>query len=417
MIALLLTGGGARAAYQVGVLVAIAHALRRRGENQALALAAQNPMFDQQQRQQVDQARGFDQGQRLRADQAHPFKILCGTSAGALNVATLASHPDGFLPAVLQLERIWSSFRAQQVFVADSLGLAASTSKWLSALTLGWLSGHTPKALLDTSPLRRLLSRELDLSQIDKQLEQRRLHAIAVTASSYSSGEHLTFYSAHRTLQPWHRARRKAIRTLITIEHLLASSAIPVLFPPVALPIEGQMQWFGDGAMLQVAPISPAIHLGAKAVLAIGTRSTSEDAAPYEQRLSTQPSLAQIGGHALAGIFLDSLSSDAEQLARTNEVIGLLDPQTKAQSGLREVELLQINPSQALEPIALNFSFHLPWMLRKLFGRVGATEAPGAVLLSYLLFERGYTNALIDLGRQDAHAMIDTILAFIDRHT
>lgn len=387
MIGLLLTGGGARAAYQVGVLVAIAHALRKRGEGQDLS--------------------------------GHPFKILCGTSAGALNIATLASHPEGFLPAVLHLERIWSSFRAEQVFVADNIGLASSTGKWLSALTLGWLSGHTPKALLDTSPLRRLLSRELDLSQIDRHLEARDLHAVAVTASSYSSGEHLTFYSAPKALEPWQRAKRKAIRSLMTIEHLLASSAIPVLFPPVALQVEGQTQWFGDGAMRQVAPISPAIHLGAKAVLAIGTRSTEQDVATPEHatQTQTQPSLAQIGGHALAGLFLDSLSSDAEQLARTNEVIRLLDPQARTKSGLREVALLQINPSEALEPIALSFRLHLPWMLRKLFGRVGATEARGAVLLSYLLFEQGFTNALIELGKRDAHAMMDTILAFIDRHS
>lgn len=387
MIGLLLTGGGARAAYQVGVLVAIAHALRKRGEGQDLS--------------------------------GHPFKILCGTSAGALNIATLASHPEGFLPAVLHLERIWSSFRAEQVFVADSIGLASSTGKWLSALTLGWLSGHTPKALLDTSPLRRLLSRELDLSQIDRHLEARDLHAVAVTASSYSSGEHLTFYSAPKALEPWQRAKRKAIRSLMTIEHLLASSAIPVLFPPVALQVEGQTQWFGDGAMRQVAPISPAIHLGAKAILAIGTRSTEQDVATPEHatQTQTQPSLAQIGGHALAGLFLDSLSSDAEQLARTNEVIRLLDPQARTKSGLREVALLQINPSEALEPIALSFRLHLPWMLRKLFGRVGATEARGAVLLSYLLFEQGFTNALIELGKRDAHAMMDTILAFIDRHS
>lgn len=387
MIGLLLTGGGARAAYQVGVLVAIAHALRKRGEGQDLS--------------------------------GHPFKILCGTSAGALNIATLASHPEGFLPAVLHLERIWSSFRAEQVFVADTIGLASSTGKWLSALTLGWLSGHTPKALLDTSPLRRLLSRELDLSQIDRHLEARDLHAVAVTASSYSSGEHLTFYSAPKALEPWQRAKRKAIRSLMTIEHLLASSAIPVLFPPVALQVEGQTQWFGDGAMRQVAPISPAIHLGAKAILAIGTRSTEQDVATAEHatQTQTQPSLAQIGGHALAGLFLDSLSSDAEQLARTNEVIRLLDPQARTKSGLREVALLQINPSEALEPIALSFRLHLPWMLRKLFGRVGATEARGAVLLSYLLFEQGFTNALIELGQRDAHAMMDTILAFIDRHS
>ncbi|NDA52771.1 MAG: hypothetical protein EBX66_10010 [Betaproteobacteria bacterium] len=127
--------------------------------------------------------------------------------------------------------------------------------------------------------------------------------------------------------------------------------------------------------------------------------------------------MAQIGGHALAGLFLDSLAFDAEQLARTNQVIRQLDPQARAQSSLREIDLLQINPSQAIEPIALRYRLHLPWMLRKLFGRVGATEAPGAVMLSYLLFEQGFTNALMDLGKQDAHAMMHSILAFIDHHS
>lgn len=380
MIALLLTGGGARAAYQVGVLAAIAHALRR------------------------------------RADPRQPFRILCGTSAGALNVATLASHPEGFLHAALQLERIWSNFRPEQVFVADSLGLATSTSRWLTALTLGWLSGHTPKALLDTSPLHRLLRREIDLSQIDRQLQTGGLHAVAITASSYSSGHHYTFYSASRDCKPWQRAERKSIRTLITIEHLLASSAIPVLFPAVSLRIDGAPQWFGDGAMRQVAPLSPAIHLGADAVLAIGTRSGCAESMPAERNRGPQPSLAQIGGHALAGLFLDSLAFDAEQLARTNQVIRQLDPQTRAKSSLRDIELLEINPSEAIEPIALRNRRHLPWMLGKLFGRVGATEVHGAVMLSYLLFEQGFTNDLIELGRRDADAMMDTILSFIDRH-
>ncbi|NBS20896.1 MAG: patatin-like phospholipase family protein [Betaproteobacteria bacterium] len=375
MIALLLTGGGARAAYQVGVLAAIAHALRRRSEPGATELA-------------------------------YPFKILCGTSAGALNVATLASHPDGFLHAVLHLERIWSGFRAELVFVADSFGLASSAGKWLGSLTLGWLSGHTPKALLDTSPLRRLLSRELDLSQIDRHLQAQRLQAVAVSASSYSSGEHLTFYCANKLFQPWERAKRRAIRSLLTVEHLLASSAIPVLFPPVAIEVEGRLQWFGA-----------AIHLGARAVLAIGTNSSPQEDHFGQIGQNTLPSLAQIGGHALAGLFLDSLAFDAEQLARTNQVIRQLDPQARAQSSLREIDLLQINPSQAIEPIALRYRLHLPWMLRKLFGRVGATEAPGAVMLSYLLFEQGFTNALMDLGKQDAHAMMHSILAFIDHHS
>ena len=381
MIALLLTGGGARAAYQVGVLAAIAHTLRR------------------------------------RSDPGHPFGILCGTSAGALNVATLASHPEGFLHGVLQLERIWSNFRPEQVFVADSLGLAGSTSRWLSALTLGWLTGHTPRALLDTSPLQGLLKREIDLSQIDRHLQSGTLRAVAITASSYSSGHHYTFYSAAADCRPWQRVERKSVRTLITTEHLLASSAMPVLFPPVALTIDGRQQWFGDGAMRQVAPLSPAIHLGAKAVLAIGTRSGGIEATATERDKGPQPSLAQIGGHALAGLFLDSLAFDAEQLARTNQVIRQLDPDARANSSLRDIDLLEINPSQSIEPIALRNRRHLPWMLGKLFARVGATETHGAVMLSYLLFEQGFTNELIELGRSDAHAMMDTILGFIDRHT
>ncbi|MBM3378751.1 MAG: patatin-like phospholipase family protein [Betaproteobacteria bacterium] len=378
---MILTGGGARAAYQAGVLAAIADLLRAEG----------------------------------RAP-AHPFQILCGNSAGAINIAALASAREGFAQGAAHLERIWEAFRSDQVFVADTLGLSASAGRWLSALTLGWLTGSTPKAFLDTSPLRRLLQRELHLETIDTHIAAGRLHAVAVGASSYSTGEQLTFYSAGARVAQWQRAQRRAVRTLITTEHLLASSAIPILFPPVLIKVGSAYHWLGDGAMRQVAPMSPAIHLGARAILVVSTGIGSRGS-PLSNKYQSHPSLAQVGGHALSGIFLDTIAFDVELLHRTNAAIANLSSAQREALGLRQVALLQIHPSEPIETIAVRHRMQLPWMLATLFGRVGVTESRGAAMLSYLLFEARFTRELIALGRKDALAQAPAILQFIGQHS
>jgi NTE family protein len=381
LLALILTGGGARAAYQAGVLAAIADLLRSE-----------------------------------RNAPAHPFQILCGTSAGALNIAALASAPEGFAHGAAHLERIWEGFRSDRVFVADTFGLSASAGRWLSALILGWLTGNTPKAFLDTSPLRRLLQRELHLETIDTHISAGRLHAVALGASSYSTGEQLTFFSAEARVAGWQRAQRRAVRTLITAEHLLASSAIPVLFPPVLIEVDNAYHWLGDGAMRQVAPMSPAIHLGASAILVVSTGIASRGS-PERNKYQTHPSLAQVGGHALSGIFLDTIAFDVELLQRTNAAIANLSNTQREALGLRQVALLQIHPSEPIETIAVRHRMQLPWMLATLFGRVGVTESRGAVMLSYLLFEARFTRELIALGRKDALSQGAAILQFIRQYS
>ena len=297
---LILTGGGARAAYQVGVVAALDQIAREAG-----------------------------------APTSNPFKVIAGTSAGAIIAAGLACHADRYSEGVAKLVDLWSDFRADQVYRADALGVAQSGARWLSMFTLGWAIARwrraRPRSLLDNSPLQELLQRMINFDRLPAIMADGHLHALAVTASSYSSGDHVTFYQSESTIKPWTRSHRLSVRTQITINHLLASSAIPFAFPSVRLPLEGQQEWFGDGAMRQSAPISPAVHMGAEKVLVIGAGRMRE---PAERRpvSSSYPSLAQIAGHAMSSIFLDSLAVDVERLERINRTLALLDDEARTRT-------------------------------------------------------------------------------------
>ena len=372
--ALILTGGGARAAYQVGVLRALSEMLPR--------------------------------------DASTPFPIICGTSAGSINATILAVDAANFRHAVRRLMTVWKNFHVHHVYRADIFGAFRNSARWLfAALTGGLLRGGSKTvSLLDNSPLVALLRRHVDVSAIQRHIDDGDLTALSITCSGYSSGQSVTFYQGHPDLKNWQRARRIGVAMPIQIEHLLASSALPFIFPPMRI----NREYFGDGSMRQIAPISPALHLGADRLLVIGVGRQLQ---PNAERIKngTYPTLAQIAGHALNSIFLDSLEVDLERMQRINRTIELIPEAVRKDTNypLHKVEFRVISPSEDLEQIAAEFAHDLPRTIRSLLSTVGGTRKGGSNLLSYLLFEKSYCRALIKLGYKDTMASKDDLLPFL----
>ncbi len=371
--ALVLPGGGARGAFQVGVLKAIAEIMPPRA--------------------------------------CSPFPVISGTSAGAINSVVLASKARHYSVAVDELERVWSHFRSKHVFRTDSWTMFKSSLHWMTAIVFGGLIVGAPRSLLDNTPLRSLLSRSVRFPRIQASIDNGFLHAVAVTAASYGSARSMTFFQAAAGQQQWARTRRVGIRQELHLDHLMASIAVPMIFPPVN--IDGE--YFGDGAMRQATPLSPAIHLGADRILVIGVRDETADPEADPGSPQPFPSLALIAGYMLDTLFMDGLYSDLERMTRINQLIDSVEPlkRTGTLIKMRPIDTMVIVPSQDLRVIAHRHRQELPLPLRALLRGVSGKNPAENRLLSFLLFERGYTQDLIDLGYKDAMAVKDQLRTFV----
>jgi NTE family protein len=305
---------------------------------------------------------------------------------------------------------VWKNFRVHHVYRADPWGAIANSARWIYSALTGGAFSRRPVSLLDNAPLATLLGRYLDFTAIQRAIDNGQLTAFSVTCSGYTSGQSVTFYQGVSDLQPWQRARRLGVPMPITLDHLLASSALPFIFPPVHI----NREYFGDGSMRQIAPVSPALHLGADRLFVIGVGRQLPQSAE-RVRAETHPSLAQIAGHALNSIFLDSLEVDLERLQRINRTIEMIPPEALERNRypLHQVDFRVITPSEEPERIAMTHADELPLTIRSLLYTVGALRRSGANLLSYLLFERSYCRALIRLGYQDTIARKDELTPFL----
>ena len=365
----MLTGGGARSAYQVGVLEAISRSLPRNAPS--------------------------------------PFRVVTGMSAGAIVAAAVACHAQRFREGVVALERVWRNFHCEQVFRADFGSMLRAGLRWsLAVLSAGRLV-RPPESVFDSSPLRRLLDRHYDFSRMRAAMSDGHLDAVAIAAANYRTARSVAFFEECADGFGGAAGWRRGLKAELSVNHLMASSAVPFLFPAVRVGGE----YFGDGAMRQIAPLSPAIHLGAERLFVIGVRDAPAGADGGAAERAPAPSVGQIVGFMLDTLFIDSLHTALAQLERINRLIEQSAVPTP--DGLKRIESLVIVPRADLGTIAARHARAMPRSVRALLRTMGAANVGGSELLSYLLFESRYTRELIALGIEDGLSRMDEILRFL----
>ena len=367
--ALVLTGGGARAAYQVGVLSAITKFVPR--------------------------------------NHGIPFPIICGTSAGAINTTALACYASCFHLGVKKLEWVWKHLATEKIYHGNAKNVFGHIINGMLGSFQADYANKSPRSMLDNAPLRALLNNVMDFERIDSNILRGYLSAISVTASNYSSGDSISFYQSHKDIAPWFRAKRRGQPCQINCEHLMASSAIPLIFPSVD--ISGQH--YGDGSIHQLSPLSPAIHLGGKNLLVIGVQQPKMPKHSSENN-PHPPTTSTIAGHLLDSIFSDTLNSDLERMNRINDTVALI-PKEQQKVGLEKINSLVINPSHDFNAIAVEHYYDLPLSIRLLLRTAGISNDSESSLISYLLFEKSYCNQLLRLGYEDAMEQEDRIRDFL----
>lgn len=360
-MALILPGGGAYGAYQVGALTAIAE---------------------------------------IVAARINPFAVIIGTSAGAVAASVLGAGAARWPEPVAQLGKVWANFHVAQVVHVERSRMLRSGLRWLSSLvTAGQVK--PPRSLLDSSPLRELLRKQIDFAAMRASLATGAVHAIGVCATSYDRGESVTFFDGAPEIPEWQRPGRLGQRAALTLDHVLASAALPVLFPAVSI----GAQYFGDGAMLQVSPLSAAIHLGASRVLIVGVRRRADARAASPDTPRLPPAPADVLGLMLDSLFSNQVFRDLDLAQRLNRLVGV-DP------AMRRIETLRIEPSVNLAQVAARFRDRLPGSVRALLGVLGGGDPASDALAGYLLFEAPFTRELMSLGYHDVMLQRDAVRRF-----
>ncbi len=379
---LVLSGGGARTAYQIGVLMALVELLPR--------------------------------------DAPSPFKVISGSSAGAINATSLALGAAAMRPAVVRLHNLWRNLETNKVFRSDFRGIYGKGLHWLVALGVGGLGKRNPRSLLDNSPLHALLKTHLDFARLRRNIAEGHLRGLSITASSYTSGRSVSYFQAAEDIPAWERSLRMGVPVDLSLRHVMASIAIPMLFPAIRVDNE----YYGDGSMREVAPFSPAIHLGARHILAIGTRPDIPEELTEEHQARNEkavyPSLGDIGGYMLETLFLDSYEADLERIKRINQTLSHMPGRARRQlvgkegqsRPLKEVDALILAPSRDLREIAFAHRKRFPWPVRHLLRGIGAFRE-SSPLPSYLLFDGEYCRTLLELGYRDGCDQHETLRKFL----